>query len=81
MDFRSYRPPAECSFVVSEEEMINPDAVPADFVPFTMPQNAVEALKRLRSSYKTRPVTGADWAVLFAVESTLKNPRNPPDAV
>ncbi len=61
--------------------MINPDTVSAEVVSFTMPQNAIEALMRLRKTYQTRPVTGADRAVLFAVESTLKNARNTPDAV
>lgn len=59
--------------------MINPDAVPIEVASFTGPQNTIEALKRLRSSYKARPVTGADRAVLSAVESTLKNARNAQD--
>ena len=59
--------------------MINPDTVSAEAPSFTEPQNAIEALKRLRSSYKARPVTGADRAVLLAVKSTLKNARNTQD--
>jgi hypothetical protein len=59
--------------------MINPDTVPAEVVLFTERQNAIEALKRLRNSYKARPVTGADRAVLLAVESTLKNARTTRD--
>jgi hypothetical protein len=59
--------------------MINPDTASADAPSFTEPQNAIEALKRLRNSYKARPVTGADRAVLLAVKSTLKNARNTQD--
>jgi hypothetical protein len=59
--------------------MLNPDTMSAETRSLTESQNAIEALKRLRSSYKARPVTGADRAVLLAVKSTLKSTRNTQD--
>jgi hypothetical protein len=59
--------------------MINTEPVSAEVVSCTDPQNVIAALKRLRNSYKARPVTGADRAVLSAVRSILKNATSPQD--
>ena len=49
-------------------------------LPFTVPQSAIEALERLRESYKgllaRESLTEADQAVLMAVEITLKQCKN-----
>jgi len=53
--------------------MVNPEIVSAEVTSFSELQNVIAALRRLRNSYKARPITGADRAVLMAVESALKN--------
>jgi len=60
----------------SEETMPKPDNV----VPFAVPENTINALRRLRGSSKgllaEKPVTEADQAVLRAVERTLNSIKN-----
>jgi hypothetical protein len=38
----------------------------------TESEQVIAALERLRDSSRAKPTTGADWAVLLAVESSLK---------
>jgi hypothetical protein len=60
--------------------MVPPSNVSYCVLPFTAPQNAIEALERLRASYKgllgQQALTEADHAVQTAVEITLKHVRN-----
>jgi hypothetical protein len=57
--------------------MMHPNIPLRDVMLFTQQPNAVEALERLRNSYEGPPVqdalTGADQAVLAAVQITLKH--------
>jgi hypothetical protein len=57
--------------------MVDPTKVQQNITLFTMPTNATEVLQRLRDSYSAlaegEPLTGADQAVLAAVQITLKH--------
>ena len=57
--------------------MVDPLKVQQNITLFTMPPNAAEVLQRLRDSYSSLPegkvLTGADQAVLTAVQITLKH--------
>jgi hypothetical protein len=53
--------------------MVDHDVTSSDSPLLPEPQTAIAALQRLRNSYRADPTTGADWAVLLAVESTLKH--------
>jgi hypothetical protein len=57
--------------------MVGPNKLSRDVLPFTVPLNAIEALERVRNSYKgpseLGALTGADQAVLAAVEINLKH--------
>jgi hypothetical protein len=57
--------------------MIYPNKLSRDVLLFTVPPDAIEALERVRNSYKgkskPRVLTGADQAVLAAVKITLKH--------
>ncbi|MGC2398885.1 MAG: hypothetical protein WA510_03850 [Acidobacteriaceae bacterium] len=53
--------------------MVNQDATSSDSPSLMEPQDVIAALQRLLNSYRADPTTGADWAVLLAVESTLKD--------
>ena len=56
--------------------MLQPSHISTRVLPFTAPQDSIEALERLRDSYKGSParetLTEADQAVLVAVEIALK---------
>jgi hypothetical protein len=68
-------PPSQIN-QVGEPKMADPNKS-RDVLPFTVPPNAIEALERLRDSYKglleQEALTRADRAVLTAVEITLKH--------
>jgi hypothetical protein len=57
--------------------MVYPRKLSRDVPRFTVPPNAIAALKRVRNSYKGKSkrgvLTGADEAVLAAVKVTLKD--------
>jgi cytochrome c-type biogenesis protein CcmH/NrfG len=53
--------------------MVDQDASSSANSPVEESQNEIAALQRLRNSYRADPTTGADWAVLLAVESTLRD--------
>ena len=57
--------------------MVDPKKLSRNVPPFTVVPNALEVLERLRDSYKglseREALTGADQAVLAAVEITLKH--------
>jgi hypothetical protein len=57
--------------------MFDRNKVQHNVTPFTMPPNATEVLQRLRDSYSALSecdaLTGADQAVLAAVNTTLKH--------
>ncbi len=57
--------------------MVDPTKVQQNITLFTMPTNATEVLQRLRDSYSALAegelLTGADQAVLAAVQITLKH--------
>jgi hypothetical protein len=56
--------------------MADPSELSRNVLPFTVVPNAIEALERLRDSYKGlsegEALTGADRAVLAAVKIALK---------
>jgi hypothetical protein len=56
--------------------MLNSQAASDHVVSFALSSDAIEALKRVRSSYKSRPITQADRAVLFVLGVTLRNARS-----
>jgi hypothetical protein len=57
--------------------MVDPTKVQQNITPFTISQNTTEVLQRLRESYNPlsegEVLTGADQAVLAAVQITLKH--------
>jgi hypothetical protein len=57
--------------------MVDPNELPRNIPLLTMPPNATEVLERLRDSYSPSSerdaLTGADQAVLAAVQITLKH--------
>ena len=57
--------------------MVDPNKLLPNVLPFTEEPNAIDGLERLRASYKGMSerdaLTGADQAVLAAVEITLKH--------
>ena len=57
--------------------MADPSKLSRNVSPFTVVPNAIEVLERLRDSYKglseREALSGADRAVLAAVEITLKH--------
>jgi hypothetical protein len=57
--------------------MADPNKLSRNVSPFTVVPNAIEVLERLRDSYKglseREALSGADRAVLAAVEITLKH--------
>jgi hypothetical protein len=57
--------------------MVNRNKLSRNVPPFTVVPNAIEVLERLRDSYKglsePEALTGADQAVLAAVEIALKH--------
>jgi hypothetical protein len=59
--------------------MLKPSPISTHLPPFTLPRNSLEALERLRDSYKglsaRETLTEADQFVLMAVEITLKQFR------
>jgi hypothetical protein len=61
--------------------MIKRSKTAHNILPFTLSQKAIEALERLRDSYRSpplhEPITGADQAVLMAVETTLNKAQRP----
>jgi hypothetical protein len=57
--------------------MVEPTKLLSNALSFTVPQNAVESLERIRDSYKglseRETITWVDQAVLAAAEMTLKH--------
>jgi hypothetical protein len=83
LTIRNLMKPARCSIRlpnrsgVGEPTMADPNELSRNVLPFTVVPNAVEVLERLRDSYKglseREALTGADRAVLVAVEIALKH--------